>query len=138
MTTKTFSLDDICTLVDLPRRTVRYYMQLGLVDRSVGETRAAHYTSKHLHQLLRVKQLADAGVSLDRIREVMSGAEVPVPIRPKRAGSIQVRSHLFVAEGIEIQISPEEAGMSPEQIRAFVREVMLAADRVLTKPEKEI
>ena len=62
MTDKTFSLDDLCTLVDLPRRTVRYYMQLGLVDRSVGETRAAHYTSKHLHQLLRVKQLADAGV----------------------------------------------------------------------------
>ena len=64
MTDKTFSLDDLCTLVDLPRRTVRYYMQLGLVDRSVGETRAAHYTSKHLHQLLRVKQLADAGVSV--------------------------------------------------------------------------
>jgi DNA-binding transcriptional MerR regulator len=138
MADKTLSIDDLCTLSNLSKRTVRYYMQMGLVDRPVGETRAAHYTSKHLDQLLRVKQLADAGVSLDRIREVMSGAEVPVPVRPRRAGSIDVRSHLFVANGIEIQISPEEAGMTPEQVRAFVREVMQAAERVLNKPDEEI
>ena len=138
MADKTFSIDELCTLTDLPKRTVRYYMQMGLVDRPVGETRAAHYTSKHLDQLLRVKQLTDAGVSLDRIREVMSGAEVPVPVRRRRAGSIDVRSHLFVANGIEIQISPEEAGMTPEQVRAFVREVMQAAERVLNKPDEEI
>jgi len=74
-------------------------------------------------------------VSLDRIREVMSGATAPVSMRPRRAGSIDVRSHLHVAHGIEIQISPEEAGMTPEQIRAFVREVMLAAERVLAQPD---
>ncbi len=135
MDDKTFSLDDLCTLTDLPKRTVRYYMQLGLIDRPVGETRGAHYTGKHLDQLLRVKQLSDAGVSLDRIREVMSGATAPVPMRPRRAGSIDVRSHLHVAHGIEIQISPEEAGMTPAQIRAFVREVMLAAERVLAQPD---
>ncbi len=135
MDDKTFSLDELCTLTDLPKRTVRYYMQLGLVDRPVGETRGAHYTGKHLDQLLRVKQLSDAGVSLDRIREVMSGAIAPVPLRPRRAGSIDVRSHLHVAPGIEIEICPEEAGMTPEQIRAFVREVMLAAERVLASPD---
>ncbi|MFM6990837.1 MAG: MerR family transcriptional regulator [Rhodoferax sp.] len=135
MDDKTFSLDDLCTLTDLPKRTARYYIQLGLIDRPVGETRAAHYTGKHLDQLLRVKQLSDAGVSLDRIREVMSGATAPVSMRPRRAGSIDVRSHLHVAHGIEIQISPEEAGMTPEQIRAFVREVMLAAERVLAQPD---
>ncbi len=135
MDDKTFSLDDLCTLTDVPKRTARYYMQLGLIDRPVGETRGAHYTGKHLDQLLRVKQLSDAGVSLDRIREVMSGAAAPVPPRAKRAGSIDVRSHLHVAQGIEIEISPEEAGMTPEQIRAFVREVMLAAERVMARPD---
>ncbi len=135
MTDKTFTLDELCTLTDLPKRTVRYYMQLGLVDRPIGETRAAHYTGRHLEQLLRIKQLSDAGVSLDRIREVLSGAQAPVPMRQKRAGSLEVRSHLFVANGIEIQIAPEEAGMTPEQVRAFVREVMLVAERVLSKPD---
>ena len=133
MSDKSFTLDELCTLTDLTKRTVRYYMQLGLVERPIGETRAAHYTSRHLDQLLRVKQLTEAGVSLERIREVMAGGDTPVPTRQRRPGSIEVRSHLFVAPGLEIQISPEEAGMTPEQVRAFVREVMQAAERVMRK-----
>ena len=133
MSDKSFTLDELCTLTDLTKRTVRYYMQMGLVERPVGETRAAHYTNRHLDQLLRVKQLTEAGVSLERIREVMAGGDTPVPTRQRRPGSIEVRSHLFVAPGLEIQISPEEAGMTPEQVRAFVREVMQAAERVMRK-----
>jgi DNA-binding transcriptional MerR regulator len=133
MSEKTFTLDELCTLTDLTKRTVRYYMQLGLVERPIGETRAAHYTSRHLDQLLRVKQLTEAGVSLERIHEVMAGGDTPVPTRQRRPGSIEVRSHLFVAPGLEIQISPEEAGMTPEQVRTFVREVIQAAERVMRK-----
>ena len=122
--TKTFSLDELCTLTDLPKRTVRYYMQMGLVDRPIGETRAAHYLSQHLEQLLKVKQLTDAGISLERIAEIQNGEELPVPAKPRKPGDIQVRSHVHVAPGIELQISPEEADMSPEQIRALVKAVM--------------
>jgi DNA-binding transcriptional MerR regulator len=121
---KTFSLDELCTLTDLPKRTVRYYMQMGLVDRPVGETRAAHYLTAHLDQLLKVKQLTDAGISLERIAEIQNGEELPVPPKPRKPGDIQVKSHVHVAPGIELQISPEEADMSPEQIRALVKAVM--------------
>jgi DNA-binding transcriptional MerR regulator len=121
---KTFSLDELCTLTDLPKRTVRYYMQMGLVDRPIGETRAAHYLAAHLDQLLKVKQLSDAGISLERIAEIQNGEELPIPAMPKRPGDIQVKSHVHVAPGIELQISPEEADMSPEQIRALVKAVM--------------
>jgi DNA-binding transcriptional MerR regulator len=123
---KTFTLDELCTLSDTPRRTVRYYIQLGLMDRPVGETRAAHYLGQHLEQLLKIRQFTDAGVSLERIREVLSGQAPPVPPRQRKPGSVQVRSHLFIAEGVELQISPEDAGMTPEQVRAFVRKVMQA------------
>jgi DNA-binding transcriptional MerR regulator len=121
---KTFSLDELCTLTDLPKRTVRYYMQMGLVDRPIGETRAAHYLSAHLDQLLKVKQLTDAGISLERIADIQNGEELPVPPKPRKPGDIQVKSHIHVAPGIELQISPEEADMSPEQIRALVKAVM--------------
>jgi DNA-binding transcriptional MerR regulator len=121
---KTFSLDELCTLTDLPKRTVRYYMQMGLVDRPIGETRAAHYLTAHLDQLLKVKQLTDAGISLERIAEIQNGEEVPIPAKPRKPGDIQVKSHIYVAPGIELQISPEEADMSPEQIRALVKAVM--------------
>ena len=121
---KTFSLDELCTLTDLPKRTVRYYMQMGLVNRPIGETRAAHYLTAHLDQLLKVKQLTDAGISLERIADIQNGEELPVPPKPRKPGDIQVRSHVHVAPGIELQISPEEADMSPEQIRALVIAVM--------------
>ena len=121
---KTFSLDELCTLTDLPKRTVRYYMQMGLVDRPIGETRAAHYLAAHLDQLLKVKQLSDAGISLERIAEIQNGEVLQIPAKPRKPGDIQVKSHIHVAPGIELQISPEEADMSPEQIRALVKTVM--------------
>jgi len=121
---KTFSLDELCTLTDLPKRTVRYYMQMGLVDRPIGETRAAHYLTAHLDQLLKVKQLSDAGISLERIADIQNGEELPIPAKPRKPGDIQVKSHVHIAPGIELQISPEEADMSPEQIRALVKAVM--------------
>jgi DNA-binding transcriptional MerR regulator len=125
-TSKTFTLDELCALSNMPKRTVRYYMQIGLMDRPIGETRGAHYVGRHLEQLLKIRQLTDAGVSLERIREVLSGEAAPVPPRQRKPGSVQVRSHLFIADGVELQISPEDAGLSPEQVRAFVRKVMKA------------
>jgi len=127
---KTFTLDELCSLTDLPRRTVRYYVQIGLVDRAVGETRAAHYTARHVQLLLRIRELSQAGVSLERIREVLAGGESPVPPRARAPGSVEVRSHLLVAPGVELQISPDEAGLTPEQLRELVREVVRALKRI--------
>lgn len=120
----TFTLDELCTLSDTPKRTVRYYIQIGLVDRPIGETKAAYYVAQHLDQLLKIRQLSDAGISLERIGEVLSGEAPPVPPRQRKPGSVEVRSHLFIAPGVELQISPEEAGLRPEQVRALVRAVM--------------
>jgi len=119
-----FTLADLCVLADLPVRTVRYYVQIGLVDKPHGETRAARYRTHHLEQLLLVKKWTAAGVSLDRIRELLHGEDPPVPAKPHAAGSIEVRSHLTVANGIEIVIEPGRAGLTPEQVREFVRSVM--------------
>lgn len=125
-----FSLDELCSLSDTSKRTARYYMQIGLVDGPIGSTKAAHYLPKHLDQLLKVRKLSDAGVSLERIREVLSGQAPPVPPRPRKAGTVEVRSHLFIAEGIELDIAPERAGLSPEQVRALVRAVMQAVQNL--------
>ncbi|MDR1776519.1 MAG: MerR family transcriptional regulator [Desulfovibrio sp.] len=132
MSEKTFSLDELCALCDLSKRTIRYYMQLGLAIRPLGEARGSYYTTEHLERLLRVKKLTDAGVSLERIREVLDGEESPVPPRRRRPGSVEVRSHLFIAPGLELQITPEEATISPEQIRALSLEIMATAERILT------
>ena len=126
-----FTLDELSALSGVSKRTVRYYVQLGLVNRPIGETKAAHYLTEHLGQLLKIRQLSDAGVSLERIREVLSGEVPPVPPRQRQAGSVEVRSHLLIADGVELDISPERSGLSPEQVRALVRTVMQAYQELL-------
>ena len=128
--TPTFSLVELCTLTDLTKRTVRYYVQIGLVSRPEGETRAAKYSSQHLEQLLLVKKWTAAGVSLDRIRELLQGGSAPVPERGRVPGSIEVCSHLHVAQGVELVIEPTRAGLTPEQLRHFVRAVMSAYEQI--------
>ena len=110
---------------ELPRRTVRYYIQQGLVDRPVGEKRAAYYTAAHLDQLLTIRKWQHAGLSLDRIREILASPDAGTlpPVRPRGSGTVEVWSHLVVSDGLEITLEPGRAGFSPEQVRAFFRGV---------------
>ena len=73
--TPSYPLSDLCVLADLSPRTVRYYVQIGLVDRPEGETRAARYGATHLEQLLLIKKWTAAGLSLERIRELLQGEQ---------------------------------------------------------------
>ena len=121
-----YPLSELCVLADLAPRTVRYYIQIGLVDRPQGETRAARYGALHLEQLLQIKKWTAAGISLERIRALLQGEPPPVPPRHQALGSVTVCSHLAVAEGVEVVVDPGRAGLAPEQVRAFVRGVMAA------------
>lgn len=122
--TPSYQLADLCVLADLPPRTIRYYVQIGMVDRPEGETRAARYGATHLEQLLLIKKWTAAGLSLDRIRELLRGEPAPVSPRARAIGSVEVRSHLMVADGVDLVIEPGRAGLSPEQVRHFIQGVM--------------
>lgn len=129
-----YTLSELCVLVSLPARTVRYYVQIGLVDRPEGETRAARYGARHLEQLIFIRKWTDAGISLERIRELLGSGDVAVPLRPVVAGTVEVRSHITVAEGIEVVVDAGRARMDPDQIRRFISAVMaIHADLVSAK-----
>ena len=120
----TFTLEEIAALAELPRRTVRYYIQSGLIDRPQGIAKGAFYTQHHVEQLLLVRKWQLAGLSLERIGEVLKQqTSGPLPPTPRRAGTVEVWSHLVVADGVEITLEPGRAGLSPEQVRAFFRGV---------------
>jgi DNA-binding transcriptional MerR regulator len=130
----TYTLNELCMLVSLPARTVRYYVQIGLVDRPEGETRAARYGARHLEQLIFIRKWTDAGISLERIRELLGSGDVAVPLRQVATGTVEVRSHITVAEGIEVVVDAGQARMDPDQIRRFISAVM-AIHADLVSPE---
>lgn len=134
---QTFTLEALAALAGLPRRTVRYYIQLGLVDRPIGETRAAYYTPAHVEQLLTVQKYAKAGLALERIRDLLQ-QPVPVPpVAPPRAGNVEVRSHLTLADGVELVVEPGRAGLAPEQVRRLFQETLSLYARLLEEKPDE-
>ena len=79
-----YSLDDLCAAAGIPRRTVRYYIQLGLVDRPDALAEGAHYLQKHLDQLLWVVASQRKGLSLDTIAELTAQPAKKVASAPSR------------------------------------------------------
>lgn len=116
-----FGLDELASLAGVTARTVRFYIAQGLLPRPEGEKRGAHYLQHHLEQLLRVRRWVDAGLSLERIRELLAGAPEDPRARATAPGRVEVWSRVTVADGLEVQIEPGRAGLSPEQLRTFVR-----------------
>lgn len=128
---KKFTIDEICTLVEMNKRKVRFYIQKGLVDRPTGTGKGAYYTHVHLEQLLAIRKWKDAGLSLERIQEILSsekdGFQNQKPMPPPRLrnqGSVEVWSHLYISDGVELHIEPGRSGLNPEQVRSLFREVM--------------
>ena len=134
-----FSIDELSALAEVPRRTVRYYIQQGLIERPAGAKRGAYYTLDHLEQLLAIRKWQREGLSLERIGELASQSvedrELPPP-RTRTAGDVSVRSHVFLGRGVELQIDPTEANLDPDQVRALVRQTAALLAKISGEDEK--
>lgn len=126
-------------MAGLPRRTVRFYIQEGLVNRPMGSRKGATYGGKHLEQLLAIRRWRDSGLSLDRIRQLLLERDQPsAGIEKERGpGTVEVVSRLIVANGIEMLIEPRLSGLTPEQAREFMAGVATLFERITRKGEDE-
>lgn len=133
---KRFTLEELCSLAGVTKRTVQYYIQRGMVDRPDGSTgKGAYYTQRHLEQLLATRKWKDAGLSLERIREIVQGVVssenvILPPPKPKEEGAVEVWSHVYISDGVELIIEPSRSGLTPEQLRILADEVITQFKRI--------
>ena len=127
------NLEQLSEQAQVPGRTIRYYIQRGLLPAPEGEKRGAYYTEAHLAELLRIRQWQEAGLSLDAIAGLLQAKSEP-PMAPARPGAVEVRSHLIVADGLEMVVAPERAGLTQAQLRSLFRTVQDAYE-ALRHPE---
>ena len=107
-----FSIDELADLGGVSRRTVRYYVQEGLLPAPLGVGRGRHYDQSHLDRLLHVKAEQEAGRSLDDIRarrkppsgrgQLQAGPPLPVPRTAWRRLELGPGVELHVAHDIRL------------------------------------
>jgi len=132
-----YLIDELCRLTGFSRRTVRYYVQEGLVDPPAGRGRGGYYSDLHAAQLARIRALQEQGYRLDAIRGMISPAPAeyaadavrapaPAPDRSELSGSAWIRH--VVASGVELHVSAGAASRfgpaiatALEAVRSIIR-----------------
>lgn len=127
------SLAQLAEQADTPERTIRYYIQQGLLSAPEGQKRGAWYGSHHLADLLRIRQWREAGLSLDAIADLLR-AKSESPIAPTRPGTLEVRSHFIVADGVEVVVSPDRARLTQTQLRQLFATIEHAWQQISQTP----
>jgi len=71
-----YGVEELASLAGVTRRTVRYYVQEGLLQPPLGRGRGRHYGPEHLKALIRLRTLQEQGLTLAaiRVRQESGGA----------------------------------------------------------------
>jgi excisionase family DNA binding protein len=76
----TYTIDQVCELTGVSRRTVRYYVQEGLLSPPVGRGRGGNYLESHVKRLREIKSLQEKGWTLSSIERYLKTACFPATI----------------------------------------------------------
>ena len=105
-----YGIEELAALGGVTRRTVRYYVQEGLLPAPLGVGRGRHYGEEHLARLQGVKALQEKGLSLEEVRRELERGRVrgrasalAAPPEPAVARSLWTR--LEIVPGVELHVS---------------------------------
>jgi MerR HTH family regulatory protein len=109
-----YTIAELAELGGVSRRTVRYYVQEGLIPPPTGLGRGAHYGKEHLEALLLVKSMQERGLLLDEIRLGRSPGKPRVEDPPAVPRSLWSRIELL--PGIELHVSSRHQIPRPSKL----------------------
>jgi DNA-binding transcriptional MerR regulator len=117
-----YGIEELAELGGVTRRTVRYYVQRGLLPTPLGTGRGPHYTPTHLQRLIHIRKLQETGVPLVEIVARLDGAlqtPVSVPeVLPEPERSTWMR--FVLADGVELHVRTGAARVQPSQLARLV------------------
>ena len=140
-----FAIGELADLGGVSRRTVRYYVQEGLLPAPFGLGRGNHYGREHLDQLRRVKALQESGHSLEEIRRSIGGSPLAVSEPPDRVFadttpvSREVWRRLTLAPGVELHLAADVRLPSPaklSELSAWCKDNLVGRDPLVPPPGK--
>ena len=116
MEEKQYTIKDLCEITGYTRRTIRYYIQEGLLDPPAGRGRGGFYFDSHLKRLREIKSLQDKGLKLSTILDVLKKGK-----EPELLNSRELWIKYPIDQGIEIHISRELEEKERKKIAEIIR-----------------
>ena len=119
------NIDELSIAAGLSRRAVRYYVQQKLLPPPNGLGRGSRYDASHLQLLKRIAELQTAGHSLEAVRKILDGHDVPSrppeQVRPRRraAMSAELWTRIALADGVEIHFDASKHQPAVEDLLAL-------------------
>jgi DNA-binding transcriptional MerR regulator len=117
-----YNIDELAELGGVSRRTVRYYVQEGLLPAPLGVGRGRHYDQAHIDRLLEVKAQQEAGLSLEEIRArrgTTPGGSTPTP-RVSQPLPRTTWRRLTLAPGVELHVTQDVRLPAPGRLEELV------------------
>jgi DNA-binding transcriptional MerR regulator len=124
-----YSIADVAEKTGVSRRTVRYYVQRGLIDAPVGRGRGSGYTDNHVEQIIRVLRLQREGVTLDTMQQLPPEALGDVAAAPSTMTVPNLVLRLPILDGVQLELEASQG--VPDA--ATLDELAAACRRILQK-----
>jgi DNA-binding transcriptional MerR regulator len=120
-----YNIETLAKLSGLTRRTIRYYVQRGLLKPPQGGGRGSYYTDEHLESLKKIQKWSEQGVPLIHMRDMIKGKTSSAQVDMHTGIMTELREKFIPADGIELAFRPGQlSGDDLLQIRAFVKDLM--------------
>ena len=130
-----YKIGQLSEITGYPSRTIRYYVQEGLIEPPAGRGRGGFYYDSHLQTLYQIKSLQNEGLKLDTIRQMLQEPAEPCLQAAARAEEPEreVWVRCPIASGIELHIHRE----LEQAQRRNVAEIVRMARALLEHEEEE-
>lgn len=125
-----YNLENFSEKTGLPCRTIRYYIQIGILPPPEGGGRGSYYTDKHLERLKIIQAWSKQGTPLFKIKELLDGSSEQVTVKDELTPEKNIKVHYLLMDGVELVaplniISAEQA----EKIKSFINTIILGESK---------
>jgi DNA-binding transcriptional MerR regulator len=118
MEDKAYTIDELSEVTGFSKRTIRYYIEEGLLDPPAGRGRGGFYYDSHKERLLQIRALQEKGMKLAAVQAFLKkGGDREFP------SAREVWVKYPVAPGIEINIRRDLEEKEGKRITEIIRVV---------------
>jgi len=116
METEKYTIKELTELTGVTCRTIRYYIQEGLINPPAGRGRGGFYYDSHLTRLLQIKAYQEQGIGLSAMVSLLRNEP---PEEPMLSREVIIRYE--IVPGIELCVSRDMEVSQPKKIREIIR-----------------